>query len=105
MLARDSDFSWLIKVRKSVMNVLNSTGIDENRRVTHSEIYKVCEAGYNEVAGAIVRRGALNELEKFGGVISARPLKHEELAIFFRDDLGLFQGCPLRDSCISCSCN
>lgn len=72
------------------MSIQNSAVIRSGERVTRSEIYKVCEAGYNEVASAILRHAAFKELERFGEVISARPLTHQDMALFFWNDLGFF---------------
>ncbi|WP_426220650.1 iron-containing redox enzyme family protein [Pseudomonas sp. DWRC2-2] len=76
------------------MSIQNSAVIRSGERVTRSEIYKVCEAGYNEVANAILRHAAFKELGRFGEVISARPLTHQDMALFFGTIWAFFKDVP-----------
>lgn len=76
------------------MSIQNSAVIRSGERVTRSEIYKVCEAGYNEVASAILRHAAFKELGRFGEVISARPLTHQDMALFFGTIWAFFKDVP-----------
>ncbi len=76
------------------MSVQNPIGAGSNERSTRGEIYKVCEAGYNEIANAIVRHSALRELESFGKIISDKPLSHPERALFFATIWAFFKDVP-----------
>jgi len=77
-----------------MMDAQNSVKNRSNERLSKNEIYRVCEAGYNEVANAIVRHAALRELEKFGEIISARPLTHQGMALFFGTLWAFFKDVP-----------
>lgn len=76
------------------MNIESSSEFGSAKRTDKNEIYRVCEAGYNEIASAIIRHGALRELERFGEILSAQPLSHEGLATFFGTLWAFFKDVP-----------
>ncbi|WP_313059386.1 iron-containing redox enzyme family protein [Pseudomonas rhodesiae] len=76
------------------MNVESTTGLGSSAGLGRDEIYRVCEAGYNEVANKIVHHPAMSELEKFGGIIFSRPLSRPEMALFFATIWAFFKDVP-----------
>ena len=86
------------------MNVESTTGLGSSAGLGRDEIYRVCEAGYNEVSNKIVHHPAMSELEKFGGIIFSRPLSRPEMALFFATIMGCFQGRSSGDCRIGCAC-
>lgn len=76
------------------MSVESTTGLGSSAGLGRDEIYRVCEAGYNEVANKIVHHPAMSELEKFGGIIFSRPLSRPEMALFFATIWAFFKDVP-----------
>lgn len=72
------------------MDIQSSVG----ERVTQSEMHRICEAGYNEVASAILRHAALEELERFGAFICTHSLSHQDKALFFGTIWAFFKDVP-----------